>query len=77
MKRRGRVTHLPSNPIPTCKFIPVTNPRKTQFQPPEKGEKGHKMYYISAGWSRLWRKTTFVDLVVIPGAVLVLSTLSI
>ena len=36
------MTHLPSNPIPKRKFIPVTNPRKTQFQPAEMLEKGHK-----------------------------------
>lgn len=35
MKNLGRVTHLPSNLIPKRKFIPVTNPRKMQFQPPE------------------------------------------
>ncbi len=32
---------------------------------------------ISVGWSRLWWKTTFMDLVVIPAVILVLSTLSI
>ena len=48
MKRRGRVTRLPSKPIPTCKFIPVTNPRKTQFQPQEMAE-NHKKQAVWTG----------------------------
>ena len=42
MKNPGCVTNLPSNPIPKRKFIPVTNPRKQQFQPPEMAENHQK-----------------------------------
>ena len=42
MKRRGRVTRLPLKPVPKRRFIPVTNPRKQQFQPPEMTKNNQK-----------------------------------
>ena len=48
MKNLGRVTHLPSNPIPKRKFIPVTNPRKVQFQPQEIA-KNHQKQVVCTG----------------------------
>ena len=48
MEIHGRVTHLPPNPIPKRKFIPVTNPRKQQFQPAEMA-KNHQKQVVCTG----------------------------
>ena len=48
MKKCGRVTCLPLKPIPKRRFIPVTNPRKQQFQPPEM-DKNHQKQAVWTG----------------------------
>ena len=48
MKKCGRVTHLPLKPIPKRRFIPVTIPRKQQFQPPEMA-KNHQKQAVWTG----------------------------
>ena len=74
MKKCGRVTCLPLKTIPKRRFIPVTNPRKQQFQPPEMA----KNYQKQAVWTGVgggqWSKTWFMDLVSIQVAVLKMST---